>query len=65
MNKKHFIDQLYNNDHLDRPGYFVRSDIKESIEKIENKLNKKVVGIIYDGTYNIEFLFNEKETNEN
>mgnify|MGYP003132650003 CR=1 FL=1 len=62
MNEKHFIDDLANKNHLiERPGYFVRSDIKESIEKIENKLNKKVVGIIYDGTYNIEFLFNATE----
>jgi len=37
-------------------GYFVRNELKESIEKLENGSNLKVVGVIYDGTYNIELI---------
>ena len=37
-------------------GYFVRNELKESIEKLENESNLKVVGVIYDGTYNIELI---------
>ena len=36
--------------------YPFRSDLKESIEKVEELTNEKVVGIVYDGTYTIELL---------
>ena len=36
-------------------GYFLRSDIKEFIDKLNN-MGEKVVGISYDGSYNLEFL---------
>ena len=37
-------------------GYFVRNDLKESIENVESGGKLKVVGIIYDGTYTIELI---------
>ena len=37
-------------------GYFVRSDLRDSIEELENEGELKVVGIIYDETYTIELI---------
>jgi hypothetical protein len=37
-------------------GYFVRNDLKEMIEKLENMGEVEVVGIIYDGSYNLELI---------
>ena len=37
-------------------GYFVRNELKENIEELESETKVKVVGIIYDGTYNIELI---------
>jgi hypothetical protein len=37
-------------------GYFVRNDLKESIEELESEGKLKVVGIIYDETYTIELI---------
>jgi|TARA_B100001094_G_scaffold214510_1_gene208598 hypothetical protein len=37
-------------------GYFVRNDLKESIENVESGGKLKVVGIIYDETYTIELI---------
>jgi|TARA_R110000796_G_scaffold228372_2_gene345491 hypothetical protein len=37
-------------------GYFVRNELKESIEELENEGKLKVVGVIYDGTYTIELI---------
>jgi|TARA_R110000787_G_scaffold66174_5_gene148775 nitrogenase subunit NifH len=37
-------------------GFFVRNDLKESIEELENEGKLKVVGIIYDETYTIELI---------
>ena len=37
-------------------GYFVRNDLKDSIEKLETEKNVKVIGIIYDETYTIELI---------
>jgi nitrogenase subunit NifH len=37
-------------------GFFVRNDLKESIEKLEKEGKLKVVGIIYDETYTIELI---------
>lgn len=35
---------------------FVRSSLKDTIEQIEEPGIDKVVGIVYDGTYNLEIL---------
>ena len=35
---------------------FVRNDLKETIERIESTNVDRVVGIVYDGTYNLEIL---------
>ena len=37
-------------------GYFVRNDLKTAIEELESEEKVKVVGIIYEGTYNIELI---------
>lgn len=37
-------------------GYYVRSDLKEHIEKIEEQTGSKVVGIVYDDSYTIELI---------
>ena len=37
-------------------GYFVRNDLKNSIEELEKEKKVKVIGIIYDGSYNIELI---------
>ena len=36
--------------------YPFRSNLKESIEKVESMTDQKVVGIVYDETYTIELL---------
>jgi hypothetical protein len=45
--------------------YPFRSDLKESIEKVEELTGEKVVGIVYDETYNIELLTEKNSTEEN
>jgi hypothetical protein len=35
---------------------FVRNDLKDTIERIESTNKDRVVGIVYDGTYNLEIL---------
>ena len=35
---------------------FVRKDLKDTIERIESTNKDRVVGIVYDGTYNLEIL---------
>ena len=35
---------------------YVRNDLKDTIEKIESESNVRVVGVVYDGTYNLEIL---------
>jgi len=42
-------------------AYPFRSDLKETIEKVEKLTNEKVVGIVYDETYTIELLTTKKE----
>ena len=44
-------------------AYPFRSDLKESIEKLESLTKQKVVGIVYDKTYTIELL-TEKKNNK-
>ena len=42
--------------------YPFRSNLKESIEKIDKHTDEKVVGIVYDETYTIELLTEKKNT---
>lgn len=35
---------------------YVRNDLKDTIDKIESESNVRVVGVVYDGTYNLEIL---------
>ena len=42
-------------------GFFVRNDLKDSIEELENEGKLKVVGIIYDETYTIELITKPKK----
>ena len=35
---------------------YVKNDLKDTIEKIESESNVRVVGVVYDGTYNLEIL---------
>ena len=44
--------------------YPFRCNLKESIERVEELTNEKVVGIIYDETYTIELLTAKKDKNE-
>jgi len=37
-------------------GYFVRCDLKDTIEEFEMETKNKVIGLIYDGTYNVELI---------
>jgi|TARA_R110002012_G_scaffold10444_1_gene47797 hypothetical protein len=43
-------------DRGEHSGYFVRNDLKTSIEELEMEKKVKVIGIIYDGSYNIELI---------
>ena len=45
-------------------AYPFRSDLKESIEKLESETNQKVVGVVYDETYAIELLTVKKDDDE-
>tara|TARA_R110000824_G_scaffold132871_1_gene295415 strand:- start:313 stop:519 length:207 start_codon:yes stop_codon:yes gene_type:complete len=45
-------------------AYPFRSDLKDSIEKLQSLTNKKVVGIVYDETYTIELLTVKKDDDE-
>ena len=44
--------------------YPFRSNLKESIERVEELTNEKVVGIVYDETYTIELLTAKKNKDE-
>tara|TARA_R110000764_G_scaffold21381_1_gene53989 strand:- start:553 stop:789 length:237 start_codon:yes stop_codon:yes gene_type:complete len=37
-------------------GIFIRSDLKETVDEIEKSGETKVVGVVYDETYNLEIL---------
>ena len=41
--------------------YPFRSDLKETIEKVESTTDQKVVGIVYDETYRIQILTTKKD----
>ncbi|HBY67929.1 MAG TPA: hypothetical protein DEG69_09310 [Flavobacteriaceae bacterium] len=45
-------------------GMFVRNDLKEIVEKIEKDGDVFVVGVVYDGTRNLEILTQTKEEKE-
>ena len=44
--------------------YPFRCNLKEAIEQVESKTNERVIGILYDGTYNVELLTEKKEKDE-
>jgi len=44
--------------------YPFRSNLKESIEKVEKLTGEKVVGVVYDDTYTIELLTEKKSSKE-
>jgi hypothetical protein len=37
-------------------GIYVRNDLKRVVEEIESTGAKKVIGIVYNGTYTIEII---------
>ena len=45
-------------------GLFVRNDLKEFIERVEKDGTTRVIGFIYDGTYNLEILTEKIKENE-
>jgi hypothetical protein len=45
-----------------RGGYYVRSDVVQSIKKLE-KTGLKVVGIEFDGTFNLHLITEVPESN--
>ena len=44
---------------IGKGGYFLRNDLKEFFEKLEEQ-NLKPVAIVYDGSYNLEILVGDK-----
>jgi len=42
-------------------GLFVRNDLREMVEKIEKDGDVFVVGVVYDGTWDLEILTQTKE----
>ena len=44
--------------------YPFRCNLKEAIEQVESKTNERVIGILYDGTYNVELLTENKDKDE-
>ena len=55
-NKKQRVFLDVSEDRGEHSGYFVRNDLKTSIEELEMEKKVKVIGIIYDGSYNIELI---------
>jgi hypothetical protein len=45
-------------------GLFVRNDLKEIVERVEKGGIDRVIGIIYNGTYNLEILTEKIKENE-
>ena len=45
-------------------GLFVRNDLKEIVERVEKYGTERVIGVIYDGTYNLEILTEKIKENE-
>ena len=40
-------------------GIFVRNNLREIVERVEKKGKERVVGIVFDETYNLELLTEE------
>ena len=40
-------------------GLYYRSEIKDFVQKVEADGDKKIVGIVLDDTYNLEFIYEE------
>ncbi len=53
-----FIDLNVNGDA--KGGIFIDSNLKDTIEQIEASGEDKVVGVVYDGTYNLEIITQPK-----
>ena len=45
-------------------GLYVRNDLKEIVERVEKDYKERVIGIIYNGTYNLEILTEKIKENE-
>ena len=45
-------------------GLFVRNNLKETIERVEIDGTTRVIGVIYNGTYNLEILTEKIKENE-
>ena len=45
-------------------GLYVRNSLKEIIERVEKDGAERVIGIIYNGTYNLEILTEKIKENE-
>ena len=45
-------------------GLYIRNDLKEFVERVEKDGTLKVIGIVYDGTYNLEVLTEKIKQNE-
>ena len=45
-------------------GLFVRNNLKEIVERVEKDGKERVIGVIYDGTYNLEILTEKIKENE-
>ena len=45
-------------------GIYVRNDLREIVERVEKEGNERVVGIVFDETYNLELLTAKKDTDE-
>ena len=43
-------------DRAERSGIFVRNDLKKIVESVEAGGKEKVVGIVFDGSFNLELL---------
>ena len=45
-------------------GLFVRNNLKEIIERVEVDGTTRVIGVIYNGTYDLEILTEQIKENE-
>tara|TARA_R110001583_G_scaffold29202_4_gene102682 strand:+ start:164 stop:391 length:228 start_codon:yes stop_codon:yes gene_type:complete len=46
--------------HQGKPsGIYVRNDLREIVEKVEKEGTERVIGLVFDETYNIELLTEE------
>ena len=46
-------------------GLYYRSEIKDFVKKVEADGDKRIVGIVVDDTYNLEFIYREIEVKTN